>query len=108
MKTIERSNTLLYFPKLCTNCGLCSIVCPQGVFAAGEKVARMVNRSACIECGACTLNCEAGAIQVQAGVGCAAAMIQSALSGRKEVTCGPADDSNAGSCCGSGNSSCCG
>jgi NAD-dependent dihydropyrimidine dehydrogenase PreA subunit len=101
MKTVERINTLLYFPRLCTNCGMCSLVCPQGVFAPGETVARMVNRDACIECGACALNCEADAIQVQAGVGCAAAMIQSALTGRKEVSCG-ADcnsDSSSSNCC---------
>jgi NAD-dependent dihydropyrimidine dehydrogenase PreA subunit len=99
MKTVTRANTLLYYPRLCTNCGLCSMVCPEGVFAPGETVARMVNRSACIECGACALNCEPGAIQVQAGVGCAAAMIQSALTGKKEVACGP--DNNAdSSCCG--------
>lgn len=89
MKTVSRVNTLLYYPKLCTNCGMCSIVCPQSVFAPGETVARLVNRNACIECGACQLNCEAGAIQVEAGVGCAAAMIQAALTGQKEAACGP-------------------
>jgi len=89
MKTRERINTLIYRPKLCTNCGLCSIVCPHGVFAAGEEQARLVNRSACIECGACMRNCEPGAIFVEAGVGCAAAVISSALAGREEVTCGP-------------------
>lgn len=78
------------------------MVCPQEVFEAGEKVARMVNRSACIECGACALNCEPGAIQVQAGVGCASAMIQAALTGKKEATCGCSDDD------GSSSSSCCG
>ncbi len=89
MKTITRVNTLLYYPKLCTNCGLCSIVCPHGVFAPGDQVARLVNRNACIECGACQLNCEAGAIKVVAGVGCAAAMIQATLTGQKEPSCGP-------------------
>ena len=83
-----KANTLQYDPKLCTNCGFCSTVCPQGVFEAGETSARMVNRSACIECGACMLNCEPRAIQVQAGVGCAAAMIQAALTGKKEPACG--------------------
>lgn len=52
----------------------------------------MVNRRACIECGACMLNCEPGAIQVQAGVGCAATMIQAALTGQKEPICGPDSD----------------
>jgi NAD-dependent dihydropyrimidine dehydrogenase PreA subunit len=89
MKTKPRINTLTYHPKLCTNCGMCSIVCPHGVFESGETVARLVNRRDCIECGACMLNCEPGAIQVQAGVGCAAAMIQTALTGQKEPICGP-------------------
>jgi ferredoxin len=88
MKTIPKSNTLLFYPRRCTNCSMCSIVCPQGVFIAGDTVARMVNRQACIECGACMLNCEAGAIFVQAGVGCAAAMIQASLKGQQEPICG--------------------
>ena len=92
MKTRPRINTLVYRPKLCTNCGMCSIVCPQGVFVAGEIAARLVKRSACIECGACMLNCEPGAIIVQAGVGCAAVMIQAALTGQKEPVCGPGCD----------------
>jgi NAD-dependent dihydropyrimidine dehydrogenase PreA subunit len=89
MKTRQRINTLVYKARLCTNCGLCSIVCPQGVFEPGEKAARLVDRGACIECGACMLNCEPGAILVQAGVGCAAAMIHAALTGQNEPTCGP-------------------
>lgn len=93
-------NTLRFNPRLCTNCGLCSIVCPHGVFAPGPLAAQMVNRAACIECGACMLNCEPGAITVQAGVGCAQAMISAALTGRKEATCGP-------DCGGTGSSSCC-
>lgn len=92
MKTTLKVNTLLYYPKLCTNCGMCSIVCPHGVFAAGEKVALLVNRKACMECGACQLNCKSGAIKVESGVGCAAAMIHAALSGQKEPACGPSCD----------------
>jgi ferredoxin len=34
---------------------------------------------ACMECGACATNCPTGAISVQAGVGCAAAVIGTAL-----------------------------
>ena len=50
-----------------------------------------------MECGACQQNCPTGAISVESGVGCAEAMIWSALTGRKEVTCG-CDESS--SCCG--------
>jgi hypothetical protein len=41
-----------------------------------------------MECGACRLNCVTEAIAVERGVGCAAAMLQAALMGRKEVSCG--------------------
>ena len=100
------SNTLQYDPDLCVNCGMCSIVCPQGVFAPDEGVARLVNRKACMECGACQHNCPTSAITVDSGVGCAAAMIRAALTGKKEATCGPAGgspccggDEKAASCC---------
>jgi NAD-dependent dihydropyrimidine dehydrogenase PreA subunit len=97
-------NTLAYNPALCVGCGLCAAVCPHGVFAAPalkevevgkvkrlnaqKEVAKLVRPEACMECGACQLNCPSGAIKVDSGVGCAAAMIQSALTG-KPVTCGP-------------------
>ena len=82
-------NTLEYDPELCINCEMCSIVCPHGVFASGERVAQLVRREACMECGACQRNCPTSAITVESGVGCAAAMIRAALTGKKEATCGP-------------------
>jgi len=90
------SNTLRYDSELCTNCGMCSTVCPHGVFADGERVAQLVRAEGCMECSACQLNCPTGAINVESGVGCAAAMIHAALRGGKEPTCG------------CGGSSCCG
>jgi len=99
-------NTLEYNPELCINCEMCSIVCPHGVFASGERVAQLVRREACMECGACQRNCPASAITVESGVGCAAAMIRAALTGKKEATCGPAigpsccsEDRETTSCC---------
>jgi NAD-dependent dihydropyrimidine dehydrogenase PreA subunit len=89
-------NTLVYDPALCVNCGLCSIVCPHGVFAADERVARLVRAEECMECGACQRNCPTGAITVDSGVGCAAAMIRAALTGREEATCGPESGSDCG------------
>ncbi|MFH2103645.1 MAG: mercury methylation ferredoxin HgcB [Chloroflexota bacterium] len=82
------TNTLTYHPELCNGCALCVAVCPHAVFAMQAKRARMVRPQACMECGACQLNCATGAIQVESGVGCAAAMIQAALRGQPEATCG--------------------
>jgi NAD-dependent dihydropyrimidine dehydrogenase PreA subunit len=90
------SNTLVYNSELCNNCGMCSIVCPHAVFALNDEVAELVRPEACMECGACQLNCPTGAITVESGVGCAAAMIRAALTGGKEATCGGDTES---SCC---------
>jgi len=84
-------NTLAYTPALCINCGMCTIVCPHNVFKNGKRVAILANAESCMECGACQLNCPSGAIQVESGVGCATAMIMSALKGQKEVACGDDD-----------------
>ena len=101
------SNTLQYDTDLCVNCGMCSIVCPHAVFTPGDQVAQMARPEACMECGACQRNCPASAIRVDSGVGCAAAMIWAALTGRKEATCGPDVEP---SCCGEEGKtvSCCG
>ena len=89
------SNTLEYNPELCIDCGMCTAVCPHGVFASGDGVAQLVQPEVCMECGACQLNCPVAAITVESGVGCAAAMIKAALTGSKEVTCG----CSTSSCC---------
>ena len=81
-------NTLRYDPELCINCGMCSTVCPHGVFAANGHVVMLARPEACMECGACQLNCPTGAIAVESGVGCATAMMYAALTGRKDVGCG--------------------
>ncbi|NIO04850.1 MAG: 4Fe-4S dicluster domain-containing protein [Proteobacteria bacterium] len=95
MLNAYRSNTLQYDPEGCINCGICSVVCPHGVFATGDGVAQLVSPQACMECGACQLNCPAEAIQVESGVGCATAMIRAALTGKKEPVCG----TDSSSCC---------
>lgn len=79
-------NTLVLFPGRCTGCGRCREVCPHAVFGEGEGRALLVRPDACMECGACRNNCPAGAITVESGVGCAAAMIIGALRGT-EPTC---------------------
>ena len=72
-------NTLRYDPALCIGCGMCSITCPHAVFASGDSRAQLVRPDSCMECGACQRNCPTGAISVETGVGCAAAMIRAAL-----------------------------
>jgi NAD-dependent dihydropyrimidine dehydrogenase PreA subunit len=91
-------NTLRYDEELCIGCGLCSAVCPHAVFAPNGRIARLVRPEACMECGACQRNCPTEAITVESGVGCAAAMIRAALTGRKEPTCG-CDAQPSSSCC---------
>lgn len=92
------SNTLQYDPALCIGCEMCSLVCPHAVFAMNGRVAQLVRPEACMECGACQLNCPTDAITVESGVGCAAAMMRAALTGKKEATCGIEAES---SCCSS-------
>jgi NAD-dependent dihydropyrimidine dehydrogenase PreA subunit len=84
---VSALNTLAFSAGECINCGMCSEVCPHGVFAPGERVIRIVDAHACMECGACAHNCPVGALQVDSGVGCAAAMIYAALRGKEEPTC---------------------
>jgi len=74
----------------CTGCGMCLTVCPHNVFKMNGKSVQIIDRDACMECGACSKNCPADALMVQAGVGCAAAVINSML-GRNggECCCGP-------------------
>ena len=71
----------------CIGCGMCTFVCPHAVFEIRDKKAVILDRDACMECGACAQNCPTAAIAVNSGVGCAAAIIQGAISGT-EPTCG--------------------
>ena len=82
------TNTLQFKPELCIGCEMCSAVCPHAVFVRNGRVVTLAHPEACMECGACQRNCPTGAIAVDSGVGCAAAMINAALSRRQEVTCG--------------------
>jgi NAD-dependent dihydropyrimidine dehydrogenase PreA subunit len=98
MFNVSVFNTLQYDPELCIGCEMCSLVCPHAVFAMNGRVAQLVRPEACMECGACQLNCPTDAITVESGVGCAAAMIYAALTGKKEPTCDTGIES---SCCSS-------
>ena len=97
----------------CLGCGRCVEVCPHDVFAlvrpppradgasgpsrAPHRISQIVARDRCMECGACALNCDFGALAVNSGVGCAAALINSMITGG-EPSC-DCEDSAAG-CCG--------
>jgi NAD-dependent dihydropyrimidine dehydrogenase PreA subunit len=81
--------TLRYDEQKCNGCRTCTEVCPHAVFAMNGGKARLESIADCMECGACALNCKQGAISVDSGVGCASAMILTALTRRKEPSCGP-------------------
>jgi ferredoxin len=70
----------------CDGCGACTFVCPHRILVLEQGKARITDRDRCMECGACARNCESGALTVDAGVGCAAAIINGAL-GRDESDC---------------------
>jgi NAD-dependent dihydropyrimidine dehydrogenase PreA subunit len=98
LKYLKDVVTLELDEELCVGCGMCLEVCPHAVFVLGERKAHIVERDACMECGACARNCPVGAISVQAGVGCAAAVINSILYGG-EPSC-DCDSGDGGACCG--------
>ena len=104
LKYLSDVVTLEYDIDECTGCWMCTQVCPHGVYVLEDKKARITDRDLCMECGACANNCEFGAISVDAGVGCATAIILSAFSKSDAVCCGPSDESSENdkkpSCCG--------
>ena len=81
---------------ICVGCKRCVEVCPHGVFVIENNKARIIDLDACMECGACAMNCSAGAISVNAGVGCAAAVLSGKIK-RTGHTCDCSGDSS--SCC---------
>jgi NAD-dependent dihydropyrimidine dehydrogenase PreA subunit len=78
--------TLFLDERKCVGCGMCIEVCPHAVFSMNNGHAMIRDRDACMECGACARNCPAEAVSVKAGVGCAAAVINSVL-GRTGNAC---------------------
>ncbi|MDH3359233.1 MAG: mercury methylation ferredoxin HgcB [Desulfobulbaceae bacterium] len=78
--------TLALDSQLCIGCKMCVTVCPRAVLVMEDGRAKIDNRDDCMECGACARNCPVEAVSVQAGVGCAEAVINSML-GRKSGSC---------------------
>ena len=87
LRYLKNVTTLALDEEKCIGCGVCVTVCPHPVFRMnGNKRVRIEDRDACMECGACALNCPSQALKVSAGVGCAAAVINSML-GRSGISC---------------------
>lgn len=121
LRYLEDVVTLKLDPEQCNGCRMCLEVCPHAVFAMSGKKVKIIDRNACMECGACAVNCPTEAITVEAGVGCAAAVLTQYLSHKysdKKSLCGcevgtpknPAcgDDHDTDSCCsGPRKTSCC-
>ena len=84
---LKNVTTLRLQEDRCIGCGMCLTVCPHEVFALNNGKVKIRDRDACMECGACARNCPTEAIRVQAGVGCAAAVINTALGRKSSASC---------------------
>jgi NAD-dependent dihydropyrimidine dehydrogenase PreA subunit len=87
LRYVTGGSSLAYDPAKCRGCRKCAEVCPHAVFRMNGKKAELASREYCIECGACMVNCAYGAITVQTGPGCAAAVIGSLVQGGKKPAC---------------------
>ncbi len=99
MKYLARVASLELVSDRCTGCGLCTEVCPHGVFAVEGKKAVVLDRDSCMECGACANNCAFSAITVAKGVGCAAALINSMVYGGEPSCDCSSTKPGPGGCC---------
>lgn len=87
MRYLTNVTTLELDRARCVGCGRCVEVCPHAVFVIADGRASLRERDACMECGACARNCPVHAIRVQAGVGCATAVITGMLTGKETCDC---------------------
>ena len=90
MKYLTGVTTINLKNEKCKGCGACLDVCPHALLKLSNGKIEITDKDLCMECGACKINCPYNAIDVTAGVGCAAAIIGSAF---KKNSSGP-------SCCG--------
>jgi NAD-dependent dihydropyrimidine dehydrogenase PreA subunit len=93
-KYLDDVATLSLSPDKCVSCGKCTEVCPHGVFVLENSRVAIFDKNSCMECGACAKNCPADAISVNAGVGCAYAVIMGWLTGGE-----PSCDCTGSECC---------
>lgn len=85
-KYLKNVATLKLHSEKCTGCGMCVNVCPHQIFTLKNSKAEITDINRCMECGACAMNCPFSAVEVQSGVGCAAAIINGILTG-SEPSC---------------------
>lgn len=97
MQYLKGVSSLKIDANLCTGCGSCMDVCPHAVIAMDEEKAFVQELDSCMECSACRMNCPFGAIQVEAGVGCASAIFKGMITG-KEPVCGCSCDNGTDDC----------
>lgn len=97
MKYLANVATLKLAAEKCTGCGRCIEVCPHGVFQMRGSRVHIADKDLCMECGACARNCDTGAVTVSAGVGCAAAIMNSTIYGG-EPSCDCSGTSSTGCC----------
>lgn len=88
LRYLDNMATLKLHTDLCVGCGLCTTVCPHGVFAKEGPKVRIEDLNGCMECGACARNCPVAAISVDPGVGCAAYIISGWIKGKENASCG--------------------
>jgi NAD-dependent dihydropyrimidine dehydrogenase PreA subunit len=69
IRYLDDISSLVLKDEKCVGCGLCTEVCPHGVFEMQQNKAHIVDFNACMECGACVNNCPSDAISVSPGVG---------------------------------------
>lgn len=86
MRYLKSVVTLRFDHEKCVGCGRCTEVCPHRVFAMDGRKISLKDRDACMECGACVRNCPSNALSVNAGVGCATAIIRGWIT-RSEPSC---------------------
>lgn len=98
MKYLANVSSLEFFREKCTGCGICIEVCPHTVFKVSEGKAAVVDFDLCMECGACANNCDFEALKINAGVGCASAIINSMMYGGKP-SCDCSGASKSDGCC---------
>ncbi len=96
MKYLRDVTSIRIDGEKCTGCGLCLTVCPHQVIALTDGRAAVKDRDACMECGACQRNCPFEAVTVEAGVGCAYAIVKGMIRGTApDCGCGEGDSSSA-------------